>query len=76
MRDGIERKLDPGEPEERNISGPWRRARRSSACRMGFGAALDALEEDEVVKNALPGDMYRVFMHYKQGRMGAALSPM
>jgi len=33
---------------------------------MTFGDALDALEEDEVVKDALPGDMYRVFMHYKR----------
>ena len=28
--------------------------------------ALDALEEDEVVKSALPDEMYRVFMHYKR----------
>ena len=33
---------------------------------MTFGDALDALEADEVVKSALPGDMYRVFMHYKR----------
>jgi glutamine synthetase len=33
---------------------------------MTFGDALDALEADEVVKKALPGDMYRVFMHYKR----------
>ena len=28
MRDGIERKLDPGEPEERNIYARWRPASR------------------------------------------------
>ena len=33
---------------------------------MTFGDALDALEQDEVVKSAMPGDMYRVFMHYKR----------
>ena len=33
---------------------------------MTFGDALDALEADEVVKKALPGDMYRVFTHYKR----------
>jgi glutamine synthetase len=33
---------------------------------MTFGAALDALEADDVIKTALPGDMYRVFMHYKR----------
>ena len=31
-----------------------------------LGEALDALEADEVVQGALPGDMYRVFMHYKR----------
>jgi glutamine synthetase len=31
-----------------------------------LGEALDALEADEVVRSALPGDMYRVFMHYKR----------
>ena len=25
-----------------------------------------ALEQDDVIKSALPGDMYRVFMHYKR----------
>ena len=33
---------------------------------MTFGAALDALEADDVIRSALPGDMYRVFMHYKR----------
>ena len=33
---------------------------------MTLGDALDALEADEVVKSALPGEMYRVFMHYKR----------
>ena len=33
---------------------------------MTLGEALEALEADEVVKSALPGEMYRVFMHYKR----------
>jgi len=33
---------------------------------MTFGDALDALDEDEVIKSALPGDMWRVFRHYKR----------
>ena len=33
---------------------------------MSLGDALDALEQDEVIKSALPGEMYRVFMHYKR----------
>ena len=31
-----------------------------------LGEALDALEADPVIREALPGDMYRVFMHYKR----------
>jgi glutamine synthetase len=33
---------------------------------MSLGEALIALDKDEVVKSALPGDMYRVFEHYKR----------
>jgi glutamine synthetase len=65
MWDGIERKLDPGEPEERNIYDAMEAGKQVKKIPMTFGAALDALEADEVVKRALPGDMYRVFMHYK-----------
>jgi glutamine synthetase len=66
MRDGIERKLDPGEPEERNIYEAMEAGKQVDRIPMTFGDALDALEADEVVKEALPGDMYRVFMHYKR----------
>ena len=66
MRDGIERKLDPGEPEERNIYEAMEAGKEVKKIPMTFGDALDALEADEVVKSALPGDMYRVFMHYKR----------
>ena len=66
MRDGIDRKLDPGEPEERNIYEAMEAGKQVKKIPMTFGDALDALEADEVVKSALPGDMYRVFMHYKR----------
>ena len=33
---------------------------------MTLGEALQELEQDDVVKSALPGEMYRVFMHYKR----------
>jgi len=36
------------------------------AARTRFGEALDAPEVDDVVKQALPGEMYRVFIHYKR----------
>jgi glutamine synthetase len=66
MRDGIDRKLDPGEPEERNIYDAMESGKQVKKIPMTFGAALDALEADDVVRSALPGDMYRVFMHYKR----------
>jgi glutamine synthetase len=66
MKDGIDRKLDPGEPEERNIYEAMEAGKQVKKIPMTFGDALDALEADEVVQQALPGDMYRVFMHYKR----------
>ena len=66
MWDGIERKLDPGEPEERNIYAAMEAGKQVKKIPMTFGDALDALEADEVVKKALPGEMYTVFMHYKR----------
>jgi glutamine synthetase len=31
-----------------------------------LGEALEALEEDEVVRSALPGRLYDVYKHYKR----------
>jgi len=66
MEDGIERKLDPGEPEERNIYDAMSAGKQVRKIPMTFGDALDALDRDEVVKSAMPEDMIRVFMHYKR----------
>ena len=66
MDDGIERKLDPGEPEEGNIYEAIEAGKEVKRVPMTLGEALDALDADEVVKSALPGEMYRVFMHYKR----------
>jgi glutamine synthetase len=66
MEDGIERQLDPGEPEERNIYEAITAGKQVKKIPMTFGDALDALDADEVIKSALPGDMFRVFSHYKR----------
>ena len=66
MADGIERKLDPGQPEERNIYEAMSAGKEVRRIPMTFGDALDALEADEVIRGAMPGDLYRVFMHYKR----------
>ena len=63
--DGIRRDLDPGEPEQRNIYEAMEAGKQVSKLPMSLGDALKALSEDEVIKSALPGEMYKVFMHYK-----------
>ncbi len=63
--DGIKRNLDPGEPEERNIYAAMEAGKEVRKLPMYLGAALDALAADEVIKSALPGEMYRLFMEYK-----------
>jgi len=65
MREGLEQALDPGEPEERNIYEAMAQGKQVSRIPATLGEALEALEADELVKSALPGDMYRVFKHYK-----------
>ncbi len=64
--DGIARDLDPGEPEERNIYEAMEAGKLVTKLPMSLGEALDRLEADEVVKAALPDEMYRVFTHYKR----------
>ncbi len=66
MEDGIERQLDPGEPEERNIYEAMEAGKEVKKIPMTFGDALDALDADEVVRSALPDEMYTVFRHYKR----------
>ena len=64
--DGIIRDLDPGEPEERNIYEAMEAGKQVTKLPMSLGEALERLAADEVVKAGLPGDMYRVFTHYKR----------
>jgi glutamine synthetase len=66
MDDGIRRKLDPGEPEERNIYEAMEAGKQVRRLPRNLGEALDALAADEVVKSALPGDLYRLYMEYKR----------
>lgn len=66
--DGIKNQLDPGEPEQRNIYEVIDEYLEAGIPRlpMSLGEGLDALEADEVIRTALPGEMYPVFMHYKR----------
>src|SRR5205823_9054422 len=65
MADGIQRNLDPGPPEDRNIYDAIAGGKAVKKVPMTLGDALSALEKDQVVKDAMPGEMYRVFRHYK-----------
>jgi glutamine synthetase len=64
--DGISRKLDPGEPESRNIYAAMEAGKQVKKLPMSLGEALDKLEKDEVIRSAMPGKMFDVFMHYKR----------
>ncbi len=65
MEDGIDRKVDPGEPEEGNIYEAIEAGKQVRRVPMTLGEALQALDEDELVKSSLVGEMHRVFVHYK-----------
>ena len=66
MDDGMDRNLDPGPPEERNIYEAMEEGKKVKKIPMNLGEALDALRADEVIKSALPGEMFKVFEHYKR----------
>ena len=63
--DGLNRKLDPGEPESRNIYAAMKEGKQVKKLPMTLGDALERLADDEVIKRAMPDEMYRVFTHYK-----------
>ena len=64
--DGLNRELDPGEPEQQNIYEAMEQGKKVAKLPMTLGDALERLEEDEVIRSALPDEMYRVFTHYKR----------
>jgi glutamine synthetase len=66
MKDGLDRSLDPGEPEERNIYEAIAGGKDVKRIPESLGKAIEALEADDVIKSALPGEMLKVFMHYKK----------
>ena len=63
--DGIDNKLDPGEPEERNIYEAIKAGKDVKKLPLTLGEALQALADDEVVQRGMPGEMYGLFHEYK-----------
>jgi glutamine synthetase len=66
MRDGLDQSIDPGPPEDGNIYEAIEAGKEVVRIPSTLGEALDALESDAVVRQALPEEMYTVFMHYKR----------
>ena len=64
--DGVKRKLDPGPPQQRNVYDVLAEGGEIPRVPAHLGEALDALEDDEVVRSAMPGRLYDVYMHYKR----------
>jgi glutamine synthetase len=64
--DGIDNNLDPGEAEERNIYEAIGAGKKVKKLPMSLGEALEELRNDEVIKSSMPGEMFRVFEHYKR----------
>ncbi|PIG93112.1 glutamine synthetase [Gloeocapsopsis sp. IPPAS B-1203] len=72
--DGIKRNLDPGEPEHRNLYEAMEAGKQVKKLPMSLGEALDRLATDEVIKSALPGEMYQVYTWYKRDEWERFLS--
>jgi len=64
--DGMDRDLPAGEPEQRSTYEAMEAGKEVKRLPMTLGEALDALAEDAVIRAAMPGEMYRVFNHYKR----------
>ncbi len=64
--DGIRNKVDPGSPEDRNFVDVLNSGEAVERIPTTLRDALDALAEDEVIKSALPGDMYGIYDWYKR----------
>jgi glutamine synthetase len=64
--DGLNNKIDPGEPEERNFAAVMASGEKIDRIPNTLEKALDALAENEVVKAALPGELYTIYDWYKR----------
>ena len=63
--DGISNNIDPGKPESRSMYEAQAAGKEVKKLPLSLGQALDRLAEDEVIKSAMPDEMYKVFHWYK-----------
>ena len=64
--DGITNDLDPGKPESRSVYEAKLAGKKVDKLPLSLGEALDCLARDEVIKSAMPDEMYKVFHWYKR----------
>ena len=62
---GISKKMKPAAPESRNIYEAQKAGKDVKKLPLSLGEALERLSEDEVIKSAMPDEMYKVFHWYK-----------
>ena len=74
FEDGLDNKMDPGEPEKKNIYDAMKEGKEVDKLPLTLGDAIKRLDSDDVIKSALPEDMLRVFMHYKNDEWEKYLS--
>ncbi|MEM6549044.1 MAG: glutamine synthetase [Pseudomonadota bacterium] len=63
--DGLWNEIPCGQPEERNIYVAMEEGKLVQKLPMTLGDALAALAKDDVIKSAMPGEMYRLYNEYK-----------
>ena len=63
--EGISKKMKPAAPESRNIYEAQKAGKDVKKLPLSLGEALERLAEDEVIKSAMPDEMYKVFHWYK-----------
>ena len=64
--DGLKREVDPGPPQEGNTYDLLQEGVELERVPESLGAALEALDDDDLIKGAMPGRLYGVFNHYKR----------
>jgi glutamine synthetase len=74
MDDGLVNSLDPGAPEERNIYDAIKDGKDVKKLPMSLGEALTHLENSEVVRRGMPGEMYRLYHEYKHDEWARFMS--
>jgi glutamine synthetase len=74
LRDGIENEIDPGPPLGGSDQTPTVEDARFALLPSTLGEALDALAEDDVVRAALPAEIFDTFMQMKRDEWARSCS--